>query len=64
MGKWLLDLMWVTVPILGIVLSAMYFRAAQRLYTRDKEHPASPQGARPRAGSSSGRSRESTEPSS
>ena len=38
MSGWVLGLMLIVAAILGIVLTAMYFRAAQKLYARDKEH--------------------------
>jgi len=35
---WVLGLMLIVAAILGVVLTAMYIRAAQKLYDQDKEH--------------------------
>lgn len=38
MSRWMFDTIWIVAAILGIVLTVMYFRAAQKLYARDKKH--------------------------
>jgi len=38
MSGWVLGLMLIVAAILGIALTAMYVRAAQKLYDQDKEH--------------------------
>jgi hypothetical protein len=47
MSKWMFDAVWIVAAILGIVLTVMYFRAAQKLYARDKEHAPWQQSAKP-----------------
>jgi hypothetical protein len=37
MSGWFIDAVWIAAVALGIVLSVMYFGAAKKLYTRDKE---------------------------
>ena len=46
MSRWIFDLIWMAAAVIGIVLAVMYFRAAQKLYARDKEHPAFHRAAR------------------
>ncbi|HEV2423915.1 MAG TPA: hypothetical protein VGZ29_03705 [Terriglobia bacterium] len=46
MSRWIFDTVWIVAGILGVVLTAMYVRAAQKLYARDREHPASGQDAK------------------
>jgi hypothetical protein len=41
MSKWILYGLAGAAVMLGIILTAMYVRTAQRLYARDKEHSAS-----------------------
>jgi len=38
MSRWVFDTIWVVAGVLGIVLTVMYFRAAQKLYAQDKKH--------------------------
>jgi len=38
MSGWVLGLMLFVAAILGVVLTAMYVRAAHKLYAQDKEH--------------------------
>lgn len=38
MSRWVFDAMWIVAGVLGIILTVMYFRAAQKLYARDKKH--------------------------
>lgn len=40
MSKLAFELVVGTAAVLGIVLTVAYFRVAQKLYSRDKEHPA------------------------
>jgi hypothetical protein len=47
MSKWVFDAVWIVAAMLGIVLTVMYFRAAQKLYARDKQHPPSQRDVRP-----------------
>lgn len=60
MSRWMFDTIWIVAAILGIVLTVMYFRAAQKLYAQDKNnapwrHDAEPAGESRSGNESSGR---------
>lgn len=41
MSRMVVDILWISAAVLGVVLSLMYYRAAQKLYARDKANPPS-----------------------
>jgi hypothetical protein len=59
MSRWMFDTIWIVAAILGIVLTVMYFRAAQKLYARDKKNAPWRRDAEPMGESRS--SKESSE---
>jgi uncharacterized membrane protein (DUF485 family) len=40
MSRWIFYGLGIAAIALGVILAAMYIRTAQKLYARDREHPA------------------------